>query len=122
MNKKKMILNLSLLLVLFQSCSNENNESSLPTTITTITNVYAAGSESNGTNLIAKIWKDGIPTLLSYSNIGDESASSIFVFNDDIYATGYNTQNFISHAKVWKNGNEILLQDNQNSYANAIFV
>ena len=78
--KKKIIISiLSILFGIFQSCSNDNYESS--SAVQTPFSVYVSGSESDGTKLVAKIWKDGVPILLSHSNIGDESAASVYVLS-----------------------------------------
>jgi hypothetical protein len=82
-----------------------------------------AGVEGNGTNDVAKYWKNGIAVDLTdgtqrgYSN-------SVFVAGTDVYvAGGEQAQLSNTVAKYWKNGIPFVLPDlGQGALAHSIFV
>lgn len=84
--------------------------------------VYIAGFESNGTNNIAKVWKNGTPILLTDGRYNAE-ANSVFVSGGDVYVAGFESNGIRRVAKVWKNGVPTsLTNDNVNADAYAVFV
>lgn len=64
---------------------------------------YVAGFENNGSNSVAKLWKDGVATSLS-DGTRPAVARSVFVSGSDVYVCGdeYNGTN--SNVVLWKNG------------------
>jgi uncharacterized protein YjdB len=73
--------------------------------------VYAGGYEAvspqGGIGANAVIWKNGNPTYLTNSTNTNGSdmawVNSIFVLNDDVYAVGYECENFRNRPMLWKN-------------------
>src|SRR5690606_23014078 len=90
------------LILCFLGCAKEENIEPEKKTV-----VYVAGAESNGTNYVAKYWKDGISMgpLTDGSRVG--AAVAIEVVGNDVYVAG-NDGNF---AKYWKNGEAVELTD-----------
>ncbi len=88
------------------------------------TDVYAAGYETNGTNNIAKFWKNSYISATSLTNgLNDAMAYSIFVSGTDIYVAGYEYNGTNNVAKIWKNGVATSLTDGTNyAYAKSVFV
>ncbi|MCX8473339.1 MAG: hypothetical protein ORN85_06780 [Sediminibacterium sp.] len=72
----------------------------------------------------AKIWKNGIGTLLSNFDNASE-ANSIYVIDNDVYVVGsksyFKGYGFEDVATVWKNGKEVALYAD-NSEAKSVFV
>lgn len=84
--------------------------------------VYVAGSESNGMAHVAKYWKNGQPVQLT-NGLKDASATSIAVATGDVYIAGYEGNYYKSVAKYWKNSQEFPLTDGSASaYAFSISV
>ncbi|WP_108245518.1 IPT/TIG domain-containing protein [Muricauda brasiliensis] len=86
---------------------------------TIVPNVYIGGYESNGTNNVAAIWKNGTKQGLSTSS-DNSQVNSLFVVGADTYAAG----NDGNVAMVWKNGEELYQLTNgaNGARANGIFV
>lgn len=83
--------------------------------------VYVAGYEL-GNKYVARYWKDGLPVSLSDGS-NDAVASSIFVYNNDIYISGYESKGGRKIAKYWKNGVSVALTNGTtDAEANAIFI
>ncbi|MDE3244725.1 MAG: putative Ig domain-containing protein, partial [Acidobacteriota bacterium] len=78
-----------------------------------ILDVYVAGRESNGTNNIAKIWKNGVATALTNGTAVAE-VYGIAISGSDAYAVGYEYAGPIGVAKVWKNGSPTSLSNGTN--------
>lgn len=71
--------------------------------------VYICGYEEVNNAVIAKVWKNGIATVLSKDTFNTVDASHIKVVNGDVYVTGtgYTSSqqfNIIERALYWKNG------------------
>lgn len=79
------------------------NDLSFTTTSTSSPDVYVAGYEYNGSNNIAKYWKNGVAISLT-TGANDAGASSIFIDGSDVYVAGYEMQGSKMVAKYWKNG------------------
>ena len=63
--------------------------------------VYAVGYEDvNGGNTIAKLWKNGVEQSLT-DGTNPASASSVYVYNNDVYVVGHEINFGI---RLWKNG------------------
>ena len=93
---------LILLLMLNMGCSGKG-EASPPQAASSVTDIYAAGYEFNGTQNVAKLWINGVPLILTD---GSKNAflRGVFVSGSDIYAIGreFNGAHWV--AKLWKNG------------------
>jgi hypothetical protein len=76
--------------------------------------VYICGSgssPSSNSNLVAKVWKNGISTNLT-NGLTNAQASGVFVFENDIYVAGVEQNSAgIAIGKVWKNGVPTSLTD-----------
>ena len=72
--------------------------------------IYAAGFENNATKAVAKIWKNGVPTLLS-DGTNSARAYSVYGSGTDVYVGGYENDGTKNIAKLWKNGVLIPLQN-----------
>lgn len=84
--------------------------------------VFVAGSETNPSSgalaAQAKIWKNGIGTILN-----GNYANSVFISGNDIYVSGSNFNGTIEEGTIWKNGvSSIVNNGTQNAYPQAIFV
>jgi len=90
---------------------------------TYLPDVIVGGIELNGTNGIAKYWKNGTATAVSDGS-KYEIIYSMKVSGSDIYLAGYETaSNGISIAKYWKNGTAVPLTDGtHNAKAYSIFI
>ena len=64
--------------------------------------VYTAGYEYNGTNYVAKVWKNK-KAIFKTDGTKDAFANSVYVVGEDIYVSGQEGK----AAKVWKNGEEL---------------
>lgn len=88
--------------------------------------VYICGTESVGTNNpVAKIWKNGVATILPKDTFAYADPSGIKVFNGDVYVSGnVRTLSGIGKAISWKNGviNSLLNAGAIEGYASGIFV
>jgi hypothetical protein len=87
-------------------------------------NVYISGNEFIGTlnSSIATIWKNGQAIRLSDKT---SEANAIYLYKNDVYATGYKIIDDKKTAIVWKNGVETVLtseQDDLESIATDIYV
>jgi hypothetical protein len=85
--------------------------------------VYAAGYKLNAQGKsVATLWKNGAAQELSDGRY----ASSVFVFENDVYVAGYEDQRTWVQAIVWKNGavHQRLTGGEKNSFttASSIFV
>lgn len=66
------------------SKGNDGGESGVSSMYVSGADVYAAGSEHNGTHRVATLWKNGIPT----NPVGDQNSSQltkIFIANGSVY-------------------------------------
>lgn len=83
--------------------------------------VYVAGYENNQ----AKIWKNGVATILTDAG-GHGAAKSVFVQGSDVYVAGFQYENqnsLVGIAKLWKNGIATNLTDgNFDAQAISVFV
>ena len=64
--------------------------------------VYTAGSESNGTKDVAKVWKNK-KAIFKTDGSKNAIARSVYVVGDDVYVAGGEG----GVTKVWKNGEEL---------------
>ena len=64
--------------------------------------VYTAGYESNGTNWVAKVWKNK-KAIFQTDGTKEASANSVYVVGEYIYVAGKEGK----VAKVWKNKEEL---------------
>ena len=64
--------------------------------------VYTAGYEYNGTNYVAKVWKNK-KAIFKTDGSKDAGANSVYVVGDDVYVAGSER----GAVKVWKNGEEL---------------
>ncbi|TDE15183.1 hypothetical protein [Dyadobacter psychrotolerans] len=75
--------------------------------------------EKGGVTSEAKIWKNGVAGPLPSGT----TASSIFVFNNDIYVAGTGTGTPFERAIYWKNGEPNFISDGtKTAWATSIFV
>ena len=75
--------------------------------------------EKGGVTSEAKIWKNGVSSTLPSGT----SASSIFVFNNDIYVAGTGNGTPFDRATYWKNGEPNFISDGiKTAWATSIFV
>lgn len=82
--------------------------------------VYVAGWDFTGGIDNAKIWKNGVATVLSNSN---SRSNSVFVLGSDVYVAGFETNGSKFVAKYWKNGTTVPLTDGtKDAQVNSIFV
>ncbi len=82
--------------------------------------VYISGWDFTGGIDNAKIWKNGVATVLASAN---SRASSVFVQGNDVYVGGEENNGSKWIAKYWKNGTAISLTDGTNdAMVNSIFV
>src|SRR5882724_1000735 len=83
-----------------------------PTTTHSVKDIYVAGYESEGTNHIAKYWKNSAPVSLT-DGTNDAYAWAVTVAGNDVYVAGMEKNHtggkFI--AKYWKNGVPVSLTD-----------
>ena len=83
-----------------------------------------AGYESNGTKLIAKVWKNGAATSFDAGS-NYLIMNSVFVSGTDVYVAGleYNNTSTASNAHIFKNGVATpLIKEYTYTGANGIFV
>ena len=73
-------------------------------------NVYVAGWD----DMVAKYWKDGVPTVLS----SNATARAIYVANNNVYVAGMKYPKGV----YWINGQEFELPADGITYINAIYV
>lgn len=76
-------------------------------------NIYICGSLYNKSDKKYEVVliKNGILTTISQGN-NDNYASSIFIYNNDVYISGYEIYDYDkSRAKYWKNDQEYILSD-----------
>jgi hypothetical protein len=78
------------------------------------------GDEVNSSNIVAKVWKNGVETL----SINNAAVRSIHVVGGDVYVAGYEKNSEGRNvARVWKNGVPIALGDaTSGDSAMAVFV
>src|SRR5260370_38152401 len=74
--------------------------------------VYVAGIESNGTNDVAKYWKNGVSVELT-DGTHQGFVNSIFVDGTDLYVAGGETEPGITKSKYWKNGVPVVLENGE---------
>ena len=79
-------------------------------------NVYAVGYDiPNATGLSkAVVWKNGNASSLT-NILGSERATSIKVFNHDVYVAGFEIGGVGSRAKTWKNGSLLYSTEGSNT-------
>jgi hypothetical protein len=73
-------------------------------------NVYVAGWD----DMVAKYWKDGVPTVLS----NNATARAIYVANNNVYVAGMKYPKGV----YWVNGQEFILPADGVTYIKAIYV
>lgn len=84
--------------------------------------VYVAGFESNGSKMIAKVWKNGVATSLT-DGTEDAVANDIFVVDTNVYVSGYIYSGTNIIAALWKNNVLTKLSaPSENASASAVFV
>lgn len=80
-----------------------NGRSLVAAQANTLTDVYVAGFENNGTSDVAKVWKNGIATALT-DGTNNAEATAVHVSGADVYVAGREFNGSVFVAKVWKNG------------------
>lgn len=67
--------------------------------------IYAVGTQYDGSKAIAKLWKNGVETTL-HNGPTDSEAKAVFVEGSDVYVSGTirNSIGFYTVATIWKNG------------------
>ena len=85
------------------------------------TDVYASGNKFTGVSTyLPAIWKNG---TVSYPSAIKGVVQAIFVYNNDIYATGYELIGSQRIGKLWKNGVATTLGNGTNtSFGNGVYV
>ena len=84
--------------------------------------VYITGVEFNGSNNIAKVWKNGTPTNLT-DGTKEASANAISVSGNDVYVAGSEFDGASYILKLWKNGAvQNLTTGAKSAEVNALFV
>lgn len=110
------------LIVVFGILASCKKDGSKPGSANGDVNVYVAGQEFNGTNYVAKYWRNGVAVNLSSNSIGGW-ASSIFVAGSDVYVAGNESDGKVNVANYWKNGTIVNLTDgSRDAIATAIYV
>ncbi len=93
--------------------------------VTPDNDVYYSGFEELGGNSyigVAKIWKNGAPTILTDGG-QNANAYAIWVAGTDIYAAGFESNGSKAVAKLWKNGKATALSNgNETATAQSIFI
>ncbi|MGF2414234.1 MAG: carboxypeptidase-like regulatory domain-containing protein, partial [Ferruginibacter sp.] len=89
--------------------------------------VYICGIERNSNNpgsTVAKVWKNGVATILPKDTFDYVEATNIKVVNGDVYVCGQGFTGFNSRALYWKNGiiNILANAGSTYSYTSGIFV
>ena len=75
--------------------------------------IYVAGWENNGTNNVAKVWKNK-KEIFHTSGSKEAIAYSVYVVGEDVYVAGLEGK----AAKVWKNKEELYdLADNGEAFS-----
>ena len=82
---------------------SRNGRSLVITPASTLTDVYVAGFENNGTSDVAKVWKNGIASALT-DGTNNAEATAVHVSGADVYVAGREFNGTVFVAKVWKNG------------------
>ena len=113
--KKKYFAIILYNVILLSSCQKEINNADRVTNPDTETNVYIAGTEWDGVNIIPKYWKNGTAVNLSTTSKNVE-AYSIYVSGNDVYVAGkVYADNPVfpgdGIAIYWKDGNPVYLTD-----------
>lgn len=84
--------------------------------------VYITGIEFNGTNNVAKVWKNGTPTNLT-DGTKEGVANAISVSGGNVYVAGSEFDGMNNVLKLWKNGvAQNLTSGVKSAEANALFV
>jgi hypothetical protein len=84
--------------------------------------VYVAGiGDNGGSNGIATVWKNGVPTFLT-NGANDAEARHVFVSGADVYVVGRETIGAVVETRVWKNGSIYNFGGCANAEAVDIFV
>jgi hypothetical protein len=122
--KKKYFSIILYSVVVLSSCQKEINNADRVINPDTDTNVYIAGTEWDGINIIPKYWKNGTAVNLSTASKYVEPYS-IYVSGNDVYVAGKvyaDNPAFPGDgiAIYWKNGNPVYLTDGIS--ANSIIV
>lgn len=76
--------------------------------------VYVAGFESNGSKLVAKLWKNGVAQNLTDGS-NNANANSVYVSDNDVYVAEVEFNGSNNLAKLWKNGTAQNLTDGSNN-------
>jgi hypothetical protein len=83
---------------------------------------YLAGYTGSPSYRYAKIWKNGVQTIIQ-SNYSQSQANSIYVNGTDVYVAGVGVANGRSGAIIWKNGiSTNLTPSSDGGGANAVYV
>lgn len=86
--------------------------------------VYVAGAEEDGNGkMVAKLWKNGVPTIVSTSGVFTAIANSVFVSGSDVYVAVVEAVSSTFLVRLWKNGIATNITDGTNdAYAASVFV
>ncbi len=121
-NTLKRIIQASLILFITINIFSCSNDDDAPQLTPQQADVYVAGYQSNGTNKVATVWKNGTATNLTDGS-NDASAKSVVVSGDDVYVVGTEYNGTKRVAKLWKNGIATDLTDGLNhAETHSIFV
>ena len=84
--------------------------------------IYIGGYELIGTKYVAKLWKDGTPSVLT-NGTQNAGALSVYAVGNDVYIAGYESNGTKNVAKLWKNGVPTNLTNGANdALANSVVV
>lgn len=105
---KNLLLFCSIFLII--SCSKNNDEPQPQQEIPKVTNIYIGGSQKIAGKEKATVWKNGVAQLLPTDANNDSRVNSVYVYNDIVYAVGFEIFPTEIRATLWKNGANITLE------------
>ncbi len=92
------------------SCSKDNDEQQQTLQEPAkITNIYIGGSQKIAGKERATIWKNGVAKMLPSDPANNSRVNSVYVYNDVVYAVGYDYFGGAKVATLWKDDIRIIL-------------